>query len=193
MAVVFKSKATVSAGLPAAVFSRELANARAFEIFEAPGLRNKLRGEKLEIERVWEAIASWLSDAPTQSPLRKSNLLVTHEKLVQGIPGSALYVSSALAFDSLRESLVFFELSPKTAKQRLNQNLPLAEGERALRLTRAFLMAQESLGDAEAAREYLKTPNFALGGQAPRDLLKTAEGEQIVINEIQTQAAGGPL
>jgi Protein of unknown function (DUF2384) len=40
---------------------------------------------------------------------------------------------------------------------------------------------------------YLRTPNFALGGAVPRDLLKTAEGEQLVLAELQAQAAGGPV
>jgi hypothetical protein len=43
------------------------------------------------------------------------------------------------------------------------------------------------------ARNYLRAPNFALGGAAPRDLLKTAEGEQMVLSELQAQADSGPV
>jgi uncharacterized protein (DUF2384 family) len=54
-------------------------------------------------------------------------------------------------------------------------------------------MAGDVFGSLEAGRRYLRTPNFALGGAVPRDLLKTAEGEQLVVSELQTQAAGGPV
>jgi hypothetical protein len=54
-------------------------------------------------------------------------------------------------------------------------------------------MASELLGSPEAGRQYLRTTNFALGGVTPLGLLKTAEGEQLVLNELQTQAAGGPV
>jgi uncharacterized protein (DUF2384 family) len=49
------------------------------------------------------------------------------------------------------------------------------------------------MGSLDAARAFLRTPNFALGGALPRELLKTAEGEQLVLSELQTQAAGGPV
>jgi len=54
-------------------------------------------------------------------------------------------------------------------------------------------MAAELMGSAEDGRRYLRTPNFALGGATPLDLLKTAEGEQLVLAELQTQADGGPV
>jgi len=54
-------------------------------------------------------------------------------------------------------------------------------------------MAGDLFGSLDAARQYLRTPNFALGGAVPRDLLKTGEGEQLVLAELQTQGAGGPV
>jgi hypothetical protein len=54
-------------------------------------------------------------------------------------------------------------------------------------------MAREVFDSAGAACEYLRTPNFALGGAVPRELLKTAEGEQLVLSEIQAQLEGGPV
>jgi hypothetical protein len=39
----------------------------------------------------------------------------------------------------------------------------------------------------------MHTPNYALGGHTPTELIKTSEGERIVLNELQTQAEGGPL
>jgi uncharacterized protein (DUF2384 family) len=60
-------------------------------------------------------------------------------------------------------------------------------------MARATLAAAEVFGDIDAGRTYLRTRNFALGGVAPIDLLQTAEGERIVLNELQTQADGGPV
>jgi uncharacterized protein (DUF2384 family) len=49
------------------------------------------------------------------------------------------------------------------------------------------------LGSFDAARKYMHTRNFALGGSTPTELIKTAEGERLVLNELQAQAEGGPL
>ena len=53
--------------------------------------------------------------------------------------------------------------------------------------------AARVLGSYKAARAYMHTPNFALGGATPAKLVKTSEGERIVLNELQAQADGGPL
>jgi putative toxin-antitoxin system antitoxin component (TIGR02293 family) len=119
--------------------------------------------------------------------------LEIHRKIVEGLPGEALFVSSAMAFDSMNEALRLFDLSAKTAKQRIGDRLSSRESEIALRIGRVLTLARLVLGSADAAREYLRTPNFALDGAVPRDLLKTAEGEQVVIAELQAQAEGGPV
>jgi putative toxin-antitoxin system antitoxin component (TIGR02293 family) len=116
-----------------------------------------------------------------------------HRRIVSGLPGIALVIASAMAYDSMQEALPLFDLSAKTAKQRMWQTLAPNEGEIALRIGRVLTIAADALGSLDAARQYLRTPNFALGGAAPRDLLRTAEGEQIVLGEIQAQAEGGPV
>lgn len=40
---------------------------------------------------------------------------------------------------------------------------------------------------------WLDTPNFALGGKKPSELLETSNGLNIVMNEIQTSDECGPL
>jgi hypothetical protein len=125
-----------------------------------------------------------------QPALKPSDI---HRAIMQGLPGEALYVSSAMAFDSMGEALPFFELSAKTAKLKIGELLGPHQGEMALRIGRVLTVAAEALGSLDAARAFLRTPNFALGGALPRELLKTAEGEQLVLSELQTQAAGGPV
>lgn len=119
--------------------------------------------------------------------------IAVHERLVRGLPGQALFISAALAFESLTEALPYFDITAKTAWQKIENQLSPAESEQALRLGRVATIASELLGSPEGGRQYLRTGNFALGGATPLELLKTAEGEQLVLNELQTHSAGGPV
>ena len=119
--------------------------------------------------------------------------LRVHHQLVAGLPGQALFIAAALAFESLTEALPYFDLSIKTAWQKLDNGLSRSESEQALRLSRVATLGAELLGSVERARRYLHPPNFALGGSTPLELLKTAEGEQLVLTELHTQAGGGPV
>ena len=65
--------------------------------------------------------------------------------------------------------------------------------ESAMRAARATMTAAEVLGSYDAARAYMHTKNFALGGATPTELVKTSDGERIVLNELQAQDEGGPL
>jgi putative toxin-antitoxin system antitoxin component (TIGR02293 family) len=67
----------------------------------------------------------------------------------------------------------------------------LAQSKQALRLARVATQAAELFGSAEAVRKFLRTPNFALGGATPLDLLRTGQGEQLVLAELQAPAASG--
>jgi putative toxin-antitoxin system antitoxin component (TIGR02293 family) len=119
--------------------------------------------------------------------------LDVHRRLIAGLAGESLLVSSSMFLDTLAEAEGFFDLSFKTIKSRLGRALDTAASERAMRGARATLTAAEVLGDFESARAYMHTPNYALGGHTPAELIKTSEGERIVLNELQTQAEGGPL
>lgn len=119
--------------------------------------------------------------------------LQVHDQLVMGLPGESLLVSSSLFLDSMQEAESLFDLSFKTIKSRLGNLLDPATSELTLRGARAATAAAEVLGSFDAARRYLRTKNFALGGARPIDLIKTAEGERAVLNELQAQAESGPL
>ena len=147
---------------------------------------------KTNLESLWDETVRKLLD----KDMRHSRILEPlqiHQKIVEGLPGEALFVSSAMVFDSMNEALRLFDVSAKTAKQRIGERLSPSESEIALRIGRVLTMAHEVFGSADAAREYLRTPNFALDGAVPRDLLKTAEGEQLVLAELHSQAEGGPV
>jgi putative toxin-antitoxin system antitoxin component (TIGR02293 family) len=167
---------------------------RVLRVFGNTGLKRSLRqAVKINFDDLWERTVRAMSeqeDLFTNSSLEQMQV---HQSIVDGLPGEALYIASAMAFDSLQEALPFFDVSAKTARLRVGAVLPANQGEIALRIGRVLTMAGDLFGSLEAARQYLRTPNFALGGNVPRDLLKTGEGEQLVLAELQTQAAGGPV
>jgi len=167
---------------------------RVLKLFGSKSIHRVLHDQsKTNLDTIWEKAAEELEGQGNGRKVRAAQPLDVHDRIVEGLPGEALYISSAMAFDSLQEALPLFSITAKTARQRIGQSLPANEGEIALRIGRALTIAGEALGSLEAARNYLRTPNFALGGAAPRDLLKTAEGEQVVLAEIQAQAEGGPV
>ena len=161
-------------------------------LFDA-ALRRVVKAQpKTNLESLWEETVRRFGQGKSPLAHRIMEPLEIHDRLVKGLPGEALFVSSAMAFDSMPEALELFDVSAKTAKQRIGERLSSGESEIALRIGRVLAMAADVFASLDAARNYLRRPNFALGGAVPRDLLKTAEGEQIVISELQTQAEGGP-
>ena len=165
------------------------------KVFASSAVRRALRNQhRLNLaalgEHAFRAVESSLRE---QTHLFGAAALTTHRRLVEGLPGQSLFVASGLAFDTLAEALPFLHVTAKTAWQKLDSNLSSSQSEQALRLGRVAVMAAELMGSAEEGRRYLRTPNFALGGATPLELLKTAEGEQLVLAELQAQADGGPV
>jgi putative toxin-antitoxin system antitoxin component (TIGR02293 family) len=169
---------------------------RVLRLFNSKELKKNLRGPgKVNLAVLWSLTVKALTEdrhTPVRAEAPRQQLDI-HRSLIEGLPGEALFISSAMAFDSMQEALPFFEVSAKTARARVGEVLPASQGEMALRIGRVLTIAWDLFGSLEIARQYLRTPNFALGGAVPRDLLRTGEGEQVVLSELQTQAAGGPV
>ena len=175
---------------------RSTIDQRILRLFKSKDIKRNLREQvKVNFSTVWILTTEFLLEERDKSPFHGVPLqqLDIHQSIIDGLPGEALFISSAMAFDSMQEALPFFEVSAKTARGRVGELLPASQGEIALRIGRVLSMAGDLFDSLEIARQYLRTPNFALGGAIPRDLLKTGEGEQIVVAELQTQAAGGPV
>ena len=113
--------------------------------------------------------------------------------MVAGLRGEALLISASMFLDTLADVERHFGISFKTIKARLDGTLGSAASEHAMRAARSTLTAAEVLGSLDAARAYMHSRNFALGGTTPAELVKTADGERIVLNELQAHADGGPL
>jgi putative toxin-antitoxin system antitoxin component (TIGR02293 family) len=119
--------------------------------------------------------------------------LEIHHEVARGLPGPALFVSAAMGFDTMSEAWDYFDVSNKTMRRRLDEQLSVEQGEQALRLATVAGIATEHFGSLEAGKRYLHTPNFALGGETPIELLRTATGEDLVLQELQAQIDGGPV
>ena len=113
-------------------------------------------------------------------------------RLKRGLPPST--------FDRLKDELglaaeVLADLtgvSTRTLARRKKRSEPLAPAtsERLLRLARLYEIATEVLGDEAEARQWLKTPNMALGGRTPLDYADTELGAREVEDLLGRLAHG---
>jgi len=170
-------------------------NTRVLQAFDA--LRDAVAlgapTDRVKMHEVRQALEHYLSVEMIEIPVTLGALEV-HRQLIKGLPGISLALAGSLTHETIEDLTDFFGITPKTFRGRLRQeHLGLDESERALRSTRVTLAATEVFGGFDQAREYLRTKNFALGGARPIDLIQTAEGERVVLNELQAQAHSAPL
>jgi putative toxin-antitoxin system antitoxin component (TIGR02293 family) len=177
----------------AGVASPVAVDARVLALFNDASVRAKLLGmPRFDLAEAWHAMRPAILRGLARSAAAPGPLEV-HQRLIDGLDGVALLISSAMFLRTMADVEAHFEMSFKTIKVKLERPLDTATGERAWRAARATMTAADTLGSWEAAREYMHTRNFALGGATPADLVKTAEGERVVVNELHAQAEGGPL
>lgn len=168
-------------------------DAQLLAVFADRTLQSQVRElPKMELAQVWLLTREALEQQRLEANEPIESIQV-HHQLLKGLAGETLLVASSMVFRTLSEAEAFFDLSFKTIKSRLGGSLDTAASERALRAARATLTAAEVHGSYDAARAWMHTPNFALGGAIPADLVKTADGERLVLNELQAQAECGPL
>lgn len=188
-----KSSRTPRAEAAGHEHDRAAIDARVFALFDNASLLSNVRKlDKVELAKVWKLTEGALSRKRTSIAETFSPIEV-HRRMVEGLPGETLLVSSAMFLNNLNDAEKYFGLSFKTIKARLGGSLDTAASERAMRAARATMTAAEVLGSYDAARAYMHTRNFALGGATPAELVKTSDGERIVLNELHAQAEGGPL
>lgn len=168
-------------------------DARVLALFDNATLQSQVRKlDKVELSNVWRLTQQVLARKATLVAEPLSSMDV-HVRLLEGLAGESLLVSSSMFLSNLADVEKFYGLSFKTIKARLGAALDTAASERAMRAARATMTAAQVLGNWDAARAYMHTANFALGGATPAQLVKTSDGERIVLNELHAQAEGGPL
>jgi putative toxin-antitoxin system antitoxin component (TIGR02293 family) len=85
-------------------------------------------------------------------------------------------------------------ISQRTVKRRLREGkFHPDESERLLRIAKLTARAQDVFGDLEGAREWLKSPQFALGGEIPLEYADTEPGAQVVEDVLGRLEHGIPV
>ena len=100
----------------------------------------------------------------------------------KGLPTSSLTsLAAALGIGSGALSRKL-GIPQRTLTRRMSDGsrLTAAESDRIYRMARIFSLAVELIGDKENAIQWLRTPNRALGGEVPIDLLDTDAGARMV-------------
>jgi putative toxin-antitoxin system antitoxin component (TIGR02293 family) len=164
---------------------------RWLEVFLVPSLRDSIKGQaRTDLPEVSRNAFRCFQEIDKPRLLGPLDI---HHEVTRGLPGHALFVSASMGFDTMTEAWDFFDVSNKTMRRRLGEQLSVEQSEHALRLATVAGIAADYFGSPEAGKRYLHTPNFALGGEAPINLLRTSTGEEMVLQELQTQIDGGPI
>jgi putative toxin-antitoxin system antitoxin component (TIGR02293 family) len=103
------------------------------------------------------------------------------------------WLKASLAVSDQRLANVV-RISQRTVKRRLGEGrFRPDESERLVRIVRLTERAKEVFGDFENAREWLKSPQFALGGELPLEYADTEPGAQIVEDLLGRIEHGTPV
>lgn len=113
--------------------------------------------------------------------LRSANRENVIKRLKEGLPYSSFdKLQSAVNIPST-DLARLVNIAPRTlARRKKTGRLQSDESERILRIGVLFDLAGDVLGDAEVAREWLKSPNRALAGSTPLDYADTEPGAREV-------------
>jgi putative toxin-antitoxin system antitoxin component (TIGR02293 family) len=85
-------------------------------------------------------------------------------------------------------------ISQRTVKRRLGEGRFYPdESERLVRIVRLTERAKEVFQGLESARDWLKRPQFALGGEIPLEYADTEPGAQIVVDLLGRIEHGAPV
>ena len=141
--------------------------------------------EPTQIEAYREAIKGGRADAywyVSLVGLRPQNPIRIFRRVEKGLAFQAFVRFQRITGLSMGDLAEAVAIKPRTlARRRQQGRLEPEESDRLLRLSRIFGKALELFeGDAEAARQWLATPQRGLGGERPMVLAKTDLGAREV-------------
>ncbi len=109
-----------------------------------------------------------------------------------GFPQGAVAGLMHSANLNLKEIAATLDLTTRSLQRRRPQGrLARSESDRIYRLARIVVLANEYLGDGQLALQWLRSPNGALGGRSPLDVVDTEPGARMVENVLGRIAYGG--
>ena len=110
---------------------------------------------------------------------------------------AARVVDDMVEYLDVPKNVIFSVLhTPESTAHRLikdNRNLDSAASERVVRVADVTRLAEETFGEREAARQWLKSANRALGGATPLSMLDTEPGAGEVRRILSSINYGGAL
>lgn len=101
--------------------------------------------------------------------------------LQEGLPATTLdtlVASGALSAREVEELIIPRRTLAHRRQKR--QRLSAEESDRAARVARAIVLAEDTFQNAEKAAHWLRKPNRGLGGQVPLELLRTSQGAALL-------------
>ncbi len=122
------------------------------------------------------------------------DLATAEAQVREGLPAASLLeLQQRLDLSSARLGDVL-SIAPRTLARRAGAaRLPRDESERVYRLGRLAAIAADVLGGLEAARQWFKVPNYALGDRTPLDMASTEPGAQLVERTLRHIEHGIPV
>jgi putative toxin-antitoxin system antitoxin component (TIGR02293 family) len=104
--------------------------------------------------------------------------VITHE----GLPVKALPALAQEMSIELKALAKLVGISDRTLSRRLagGVRLTVEESDRTMRVARVFAKTKDTFGSKEKATQWLQSPNRALGGDVPLELLDTDAGAHSV-------------
>lgn len=110
----------------------------------------------------------------------------------EGFPQGVVQEVMHAAGLTLKELAAALDLSERSLQRRKRQGrLARYESDRLYRLARIVALAKHYFGADEGASRWLKTPNRALGGKIPLELVDTELGARAIENVLGRIAYGG--
>jgi putative toxin-antitoxin system antitoxin component (TIGR02293 family) len=151
-------------------------------------MRTRLKKTKApKAKRSAVVVEGYLRVSADKVPGNSGSRVLAPAKMIEQIQGGL----SVRELEALRDSLdvPMEKLAPKLGisnatvhRRKAQGRLRPAESERVVRLARLTGKAAKVLGGIEAAREWLKSPQFGLGGAVPLDYAETEIGAREVEN-----------
>ena len=103
----------------------------------------------------------------------------------RGLPSETVFTMARKAHMSQGEISIVLDIPERTLARRKREGvLSAEESSKVLRLARVLERAAEVFGGAQAAQDWLRSPNPSLGGISPFSLLDTDIGADSVMDTL---------
>ena len=115
--------------------------------------------------------------------IKHTGLQTVVDQIRAGLPATAIQSLQRQMGITSAQLAATVNIPGRTLSRRAREGrLRSDESERVVRIARLFIRAGHVLGDADRARQWLKTPKRALAGKTPLEYADTEPGAEEVLN-----------